>query len=207
MYLSEKSMTTRTLLILVSILFLISCAQMTPKQVEKLRLGMTVEESRRITTVSPQYTFSLETSQAEDMIKVWEQHAPNMNWNNVIGIDSNSPYDCLRMKNLAPTGNFSGLDRSLWQMNASRPTPELANHRTPIKNLYATGGCWHIGSNAGANESYNCYKIIATDLDLGKPWEEPGKEDPFALREIQRELIQRQRDEFPRTDGGHLPAP
>jgi hypothetical protein len=61
--------------------------------------------------------------------------------------------------------------------------PELANHRTPIANLYATGGCWHVGSNAGCSESYNCYKIIATDLELGKPWEEKGKEEPDSLVE------------------------
>jgi len=42
-----------------------------------------------------------------------------------------------------------------------------------MANLYATGGCWHVGSNAGSTESYNCYKIIAKDLHLAKPWEEP----------------------------------
>jgi hypothetical protein len=68
-----------------------------------------------------------------------------------------------------------------FQVNEHRPTPELANYRTPIPNIYATGGCWHVGSNAGATESYNCYKIIATDLGLGKPWEEKGKEEPDSL--------------------------
>ena len=44
----------------------------------------------------------------------------------------------------------------------------------PIKNLYGTGGCWHGGSHAGSSEAYNCYKIIAAEHGLGKPWEEPG---------------------------------
>jgi hypothetical protein len=95
-----------------------------------------------------------------------------MDWENIIGIDTNSPYDCLRMKNLAPHGNFSGIDHSSFQFMENRPTPELANHRTPVKNLYCTGGCWHVGGEASANQSYNCYKIIATDMGLGKPWEE-----------------------------------
>ena len=51
------------------------------------------------------------------------------------------------------------------------------------KNLYATGGAWHVGSNAGSTEAYNCYRIIAKDLGLAKPWEEPGKEEPDSLVE------------------------
>jgi len=85
------------------------------------------------------------------------------------------------MKNLAPDGNTAGTERNYWQCDANRPTPELANHRTPIKNLYATGACWHLGGNAGASESYNCYKIIAKDLNLAKPWEEPDKKEPDSL--------------------------
>ncbi len=118
---------------------------------------------------------------ADELIQIWQDFAPNMTWDNVIGVDTNSPYDNLRMKNLAPNGTMAGIDRTPYQIEGNRPTPELANHRTPIKNLYATGGCWHLGSNAGASESYNCYKIIATDLGLDKPWLEPGKEEPDSL--------------------------
>jgi phytoene dehydrogenase-like protein len=117
---------------------------------------------------------------ADELIQIWKQYAPNMTWDNVIGVDTNSPFDHLRMKNLAPMGTMAGIDRNPWQLEGNRPTPELANHRTPIKNLYGTGGCWHLGSNAGASESYNCYKIIAKDLNLDKaarPWEEKPEPD------------------------------
>jgi len=120
---------------------------------------------------------------ADELIQIWQQYAPNMTWENVIGVDTNSPYDNLRMKNLAPNGTMAGIDRNPWQLEGNRPTPELANHRTPIKNLYATGGCWHLGSNAGSSESYNCYKIIAKDLNLAKPWEESDKLEPESLVE------------------------
>ena len=53
--------------------------------------------------------------------------------------------------------------------------------RKAIKNLYGTGGCWWVGSNAGASESYNCYKIIAKDLNLPKIWEESDKKEPDSL--------------------------
>jgi hypothetical protein len=85
------------------------------------------------------------------------------------------------MKNLGPNGTMAGIDRNPWQIEGNRPTPELANHRTPIKNLYATGGCWHVGSNAGSSESYNCYKIIAKDLNLPKIWEQSDKQEPDSL--------------------------
>jgi len=135
---------------------------------------------------------------AEDMMTIWEKHAPNMTWDNVIGIDTNSPYDCTRMNNLMPDGNFGGIDRSAYQLGENRPTPELANHRTPVKNLYCTGSDWHMGTNASAMEAYNCYKIIANDIGLGKPWEEPGKEEPDSLVEQMKSIVKRARESFKR---------
>jgi phytoene dehydrogenase-like protein len=143
----------------------------------------------------------LKRKYAEDLVGFWQRFAPNMNWDNIIGVDTNTPYDCLRLKNLAPHGNFSGIDHSSWQYFENRPTPELANHRTPVKNLYATGGCWHVGGEASANQSYNCYKIIASDMGLGKPWEEPGNEEPDSLVQQIRAAVQRSRDWFPRKAG------
>jgi phytoene dehydrogenase-like protein len=120
---------------------------------------------------------------ADELLTIWKDYAPNMTWDNVIGVDTNSAYDHSRMRNLAPNGTMAGIDRPPYQVGENRPTPELANHRTPIQRLYATGGAWHVGSNAGSTESYNCYKIIAKDLGLDKPWEEPGKEEPDSLAE------------------------
>jgi len=150
----------------------------------------------RASDLSEREWLKLKKQFAEDLISVWEKHAPNMTWDNVIGVDTNSPYDCLRMKNLAPHGNFSGIDHSSFQFMENRPTPELANHRTPVKNLYCTGGCWHVGGEASANQSYNCYKIIATDMGLGKPWEEPGKEEPDSLVEQVRATVRKARESF-----------
>jgi len=137
---------------------------------------------------------------AEQLMKIWERHATNMTWDNVIGVDTNSPYDNLRMKNLGPNGTMAGLDRPPYQTGANRPTPELANHRAPIKNLYCTGGAWHVGSNAGATEAYNCYKIIATDHDLAKPWLEQGKEEPDSLVESQRDMVKKSNEQFKRSE-------
>jgi len=150
----------------------------------------------RASDLSEKDWLKLKQKYAEDLVTFWQRHTTNMTWDNIIGIDTNSPYDNLRLKNLAPHGNFSGIDRSAFQLTENRPTPELANHRTPIQNLYCTGGYWHVGSNASADASYNCYKIIATDLGLGKPWEEKGKEEPDSLVEQTRIATQRARDSF-----------
>ncbi len=149
--------------------------------------GKHVAQSEQLAPPATRYTerewLEIKERYADELIGIWQQYAPNMTWSNVIGVDTNSPYDNLRMKNLGPRGTMAGIDRPAYQNVDKRPTPELANHRTPVKNLYATGGCWHVGSNAGASESYNCYKIIASDLGLGKPWEEQGKEEPASLVE------------------------
>ena len=140
----------------------------------------------------------LKDQHAKDMITFWGKFAPNMTWDNVIGIDTNSPYDVRRMANLAPHGNFAGIDKSESQDGANRPTPELANHRTPISNLYCTGGYWHIGGEASAAAAYNCYKIIASDLKLEQqPWQVAGNEEPDSLIAQQRLLIERVRKTFP----------
>ncbi|MDB4433258.1 NAD(P)/FAD-dependent oxidoreductase [bacterium] len=131
---------------------------------------------------------------ADELLSIWEQFAPNMTWDNVIGIDTNSAYDHSRMKNLAPDGAMAGIDRAPYQVVENRPTPELANYRTPIEKLYATGGSWHVGSNAGSTESYNCYRVIAKDMGLAKPWEESGKEEPDSLVEQVRTVMKRARD-------------
>jgi phytoene dehydrogenase-like protein len=128
---------------------------------------------------------------AEELMTIWQRHAPNMTWDNVIDTDFSTPYDHLRMKNLGPNGCMALLDRVPYQTDDKRPLPELANHRTPIKNLYATGSAWHVGANSGSTESYNCYKIIAKDMDLGKPWEEQGKEEPESLYDMWVAILER----------------
>jgi hypothetical protein len=39
--------------------------------------------------------------------------------------------------------------------------------------------------------AFNCYRMIAIDLDLGKPWEEQGKEKPDSLVEVMRKVLTR----------------
>jgi phytoene dehydrogenase-like protein len=149
------------------------------------------------TTFTEKEWLQIKKRYADELIAIWKDYAPNMTWDNVIGVDTNSAYDHTRMRNLGPNGTMAGIDRSPFQTEENRPTPELANHRTPIKNLYATGGSWHVGSNAGSSESYNCYRIIANDFGLGKPWEEQGKEEPDSLVEQLKFVKKRVQESLP----------
>ena len=69
-------------------------------------------------------------------------------------------------------------------MGTFRPIPELSGYKTPINNLYATGVGFPFGIGASVGEGYSCYKVIAEDLGLAKPWLEPGKEEPDSLYNI-----------------------
>jgi len=127
----------------------------------------------------------LKKQHTEDMIRLWQTFAPNMTWDNVIGVAPDTPYDCCRLKNMGPEGNWHVIDSVPHQTGKNRPIPELSDHRTPIKNLYATGSGWS-GDGASVGGGYRCYKIIAEDLGLAKPWLEPGKEEPDSLYEIMK---------------------
>ena len=111
-------------------------------------------------------------SHAEAVIKQWQEFAPNMTWDNVIGYAPITPYDVASgLPNMGPEGNWAVIDNIPGQFGKFRPIPELARHKTPIRNLYATGSAWHPVGCGAAWQGYNCYKVIADDLGLGKPWE------------------------------------
>jgi hypothetical protein len=50
-------------------------------------------------------------------------------------------------------------------------------------------------------QSYNCYKTITKDLNLGKPWEEKGKEEPDSLIAERRKVNKRLRESLRKKTG------
>jgi len=115
---------------------------------------------------------------AEYVINTWQQYAPNMTWDNIIGYDARTAYDICRLSNMRPGGNPCVIDLFPQQVGKYRPIPELAQHRVPgIEGLYATGSAWPPMASSWSAQAYNCYKIIAEDLNLEKPWQKEGR--PF----------------------------
>jgi beta-carotene ketolase (CrtO type) len=153
------------------------------------------------TTFSEKEWLEIKDRYANELMTIWEDYAPNMTWDNVIGVDANTPYDANRQLNLSPDGTMAGCDRTSYQVGGMRPTPELANYRTPIENLYGTGGAWYPGSNAGAAESYNCFKAIAKDMGLNGPWGAgDALEDPESLVESVKAVRKRVQESATDTD-------
>ena len=111
---------------------------------------------------------------ADYTIKYWQEYAPTMNWENVIGYHPLTPYDYLHLKNMSPTGNWGVIDVIPGQTGKHRPIPELAQYRTPIRNLYATGAAWGFSGGGMDAQAYNCYKTIVEDQGLDKHWEKQG---------------------------------
>ncbi len=63
------------------------------------------------------------------------------------------------------------------QIDASRPTPELARYRTPVGRLYLCGASSHPGGSINGAPGYNAANAIADDLGLERWWtpvEAPG---------------------------------
>jgi len=115
---------------------------------------------------------------ADYVVKTWGEYAPNVTWDNVFMYDPCTPWHTAkRLKNMAPTGSWSVVDLVPAQAGIrNRPIPELANHRVPeIKNLYCTGTAWGFYPGASSCQGYTCYKAIAEDMGLRKPWEEQGR--------------------------------
>jgi len=110
----------------------------------------------------------LRTEFEDAIIDQWRIYAPNMTRDNIIGCRVFTPYDIeLRRPNMHQ-GSIAGGDMIISQMDRFRPTPELSNYRTPIKNFYLCSFAAHNGVGTGRGSSYNCYQMIADDFGLEK---------------------------------------
>ena len=116
---------------------------------------------------------------AEDIIELWQKYAPNVTFDNLIGYLAVTPYYSTNMcRNWGRSGNVVVIDNCASQWGRFRPITELAGHKVPnISDLYVTGSGWHPWGSAHSAQGYNCYKVIAEDFGLRKPWEEEDR--PF----------------------------
>jgi len=112
----------------------------------------------------------------DHLIQQWGEYAPNMTWDNVIGINCESSYDTEK-RNINMREGDTAVGKSVAsQMGRFRPFPEVSRYRIPpIKNLYLTGAGTHYAGGTGRGNSYCCFKVIAGDYGLKKIWEEKGR--------------------------------
>lgn len=112
---------------------------------------------------------------AEEVVREWQAYAPDMSWDRIIGYEPSTPYDhANRFINLRPYGD-GGSAADPAKPISMRPIREFASHRIAnIKNLYGAESSWMLPSGM-ADVGYTCYKAIAEDFGLRKPWEEQGR--------------------------------
>jgi phytoene dehydrogenase-like protein len=100
------------------------------------------------------------------IISEWHKYAPNMTRDNVIASRVYTPYDIELLHPNMHEGSIACGDMIVSQMDRFRPTPELSNYRTPIKNFYLCSSASHNGVGTGRGCSHNCYQVISEDLSL-----------------------------------------
>ena len=104
-------------------------------------------------------------------IEKWRSYAPNLTDDKILMKHALSPLDIERkLSNMQGGGVFMGR-MILGQTEYFRPLPELAEFRTPIKNLYLSGACCHPGGGIIGAAGLIAAEIIAEDHGLDKWWE------------------------------------
>ncbi|BFM40930.1 NAD(P)/FAD-dependent oxidoreductase [Synechocystis sp. LKSZ1] len=104
------------------------------------------------------WTAALKEQVADRVIDKLTDYAPNLK-NAILARHVESPAE-LAQRLGAYKGNYYHLDMTLEQMMFLRPLPEIANYRTPIKNLYLTGAGTHPGGSISGMPGRNCARVF-----------------------------------------------
>ncbi len=112
---------------------------------------------------------------ANEAIRQWQDYAPNMTMDNVIGSVVSTPFEVVTRNINMLEGSTSMGSMAASQWGRLRPTPELSGYRMPVKNVYLCSSSTHPSVAIGRGSGYICYKVIAEDLGLRKIWEEKGR--------------------------------
>jgi phytoene dehydrogenase-like protein len=107
----------------------------------------------------------------ERCVAKWREYAPNLTDDNILRKTALSPLDIERkLCNMKSGGVFMGR-MITGQLEYFRPLPELAEFRTPIKNLYLCGACCHPGGGIIGGPGIIAADIIAEDHGINRWWE------------------------------------
>jgi beta-carotene ketolase (CrtO type) len=107
------------------------------------------------------WTDVLKNQVADRVIEKLASYAPNLT-SSMIARRVESPAE-LAHRLGSYKGNYYHLDMTLDQMIFLRPLPEIANYKTPIKNLYLTGAGTHPGGSISGMPGRNCANVFLHD--------------------------------------------
>lgn len=104
------------------------------------------------------------------LIPQWQQFAPNMTRENIIGTRIYTPLDLFETNTDMIEGSFTLNAMIPSQNECFRGLP--IGFRTPVGNVYMSGSSVAGGQGTARGSSYRCYRIIAQDFGLPRFWEE-----------------------------------
>jgi len=107
------------------------------------------------------WTEELKNKVADRCLDKLAEYAPNIK-QSIIARRVESPAE-LGERLGSYKGNYYHLDMTLDQMIFLRPLPEIANYKTPIKNLYLTGAGTHPGGSISGMPGRNCARVFLKD--------------------------------------------
>ena len=108
---------------------------------------------------------------ADRILDEWANYAPNLTRAGVVlGRYLFTPLDIERHIPNMVRGSHHGGAYTHGQIDALRPSPELAHYRTPIRGLYLTGAATHPGGSINGAPGYNTANAIAEDLGIDRWW-------------------------------------
>ena len=93
------------------------------------------------------------------------EYLPNVSGSNIMQTNTMTPDDFVVKWNL-PQGAVFGGESAGGQLGPMRPLAQLADFRTPIKNLYLGGACMHPGAGIEGAPGCIAAKVIAEDLGI-----------------------------------------
>ncbi|MGF1482336.1 MAG: beta-carotene ketolase CrtO [Cyanophyceae cyanobacterium] len=104
------------------------------------------------------WTDALKHRVADRVLDKLAEYAPNVK-GSIMARHVESPAE-LGERLGAYKGNYYHLDMTLDQMIFLRPLPEIANYKTPIKNLFLTGAGTHPGGSISGMPGRNCASVF-----------------------------------------------
>jgi beta-carotene ketolase (CrtO type) len=105
------------------------------------------------------------------LIPQWQQYAPNMTKENIIGTRINTPVEYYETDSDMIEGSFGREAMIFSHMGRFRGYPDFSTYRTPVKNVYICSSSAPGAQGTARGSSYCCYKVIAEDLGLPRFWE------------------------------------
>lgn len=94
------------------------------------------------------------------------QLVTNLDEGNILGMHFRTPLDIIRYNNALVEADIQHIGFYNWQLGGNRPVPGWAQYKTPVDNLYMTGGSTHPGGGVTGGPGRNATQVLMEDLGL-----------------------------------------